>query len=151
MHDEYMKVALDEAKKAFELGNLPIGCCIVLNGEIISKAHNTVDSCCSDLLHAELTAIRNCESVLFENKRQATIYSTLEPCAMCAGAIVNASIGNLVYAATDTFVGSIELLKQKVYYDERLNVISGICAEDSQDLLNAYVKKYNGRAHLGNL
>ncbi|MDN3649540.1 nucleoside deaminase [Reinekea marina] len=148
MHEQYMKIALEEAKKAFELGNLPIGCCIVLNGEVIARAHNLVDTNQSDLLHAELTAIRSCENLLFKNKRQATLYSTLEPCSMCAGAFVSASIGQLVYAADDNFVGSIALLKQNRYYDERLNVVTGICKEESQQLLNEYVELHKGRAHL---
>ena len=145
-----MQIALSEARKAFDLGNLPIGCCIVLNGEVISQGYNTVDSNCSDLMHAELNAIRKCEAILFQNKRQATLYSTLEPCAMCAGAIVSASIANLVYAADDSYVGSIELLKTKSYYSQRLNVVSGICREQSQEMLNEYVSRHNARVHLGN-
>ena len=151
MHEKYMQIALDEAKKAFELGNLPIGCCIVLYDEGIAKAHNTVDSGNSDLMHAELSAIRSCEKVLFEHTRQATLYSPLEPCAMCAGAFVNASLGQLVYAANDSFVGSISILKQNRYYDERLSVVSGVCKEQSQQLLNDYVSKHNVRRHLTSL
>jgi len=144
-----MEIAQQQAKLAFDKGNIPIGACIVLNDQVIAKAHNEVDSNCNDLLHAELAAISQVTSILFENKGQATIYTTLEPCAMCAGAIVNTGIKNIVYASKDRYVGALEPLQSLNYYQYKLShVKSGILADQAQTLLNEYVDKNNYRVHL---
>lgn len=148
MYEAFMDIALEEAKRALNEGNLPIGCCVALDGKVISRSHNTVDSAGSDLNHAEMNAIQSCAATLFQQKRSAILYSTLEPCAMCAGAFVAASIGTLVYAAEDSFVGAITTLKQQTYYDQRLNVIAGIKRSESQALLNEYVELNQARKHL---
>ncbi len=144
-----MEIALSEAKIALDKGNIPIGACIVLDEEVISKAHNEVDSLKSDLMHAEMSAIQRVTDILVRNKRKAVIYSTLEPCAMCAGALVNVGIAQLVYGAQDKYVGAIDALKTNEYYYKKLqNVVPGVLAHQSQDLLNHYVQKHNCRHHL---
>ncbi|WP_434354935.1 nucleoside deaminase [Parasalinivibrio latis] len=149
MHEQFMDIALDEAKKALQKGNLPVGACIVLNNEVISVAHNSVDSNLNDTHHAELRAIQSVSDVLFQNKRNATIYTTLEPCMMCLGAILNADITHIVYGLPDKLAGTTELVKEHPYYYRKLATITGgISATKSQELLNQYVNEYGERKHL---
>jgi tRNA(adenine34) deaminase len=121
----------------------------VLDGEVISRAHNEVDSEGNDFLHAELSAIQQVAHELFQNKGRATIYTTLEPCSMCAGAIVNAGIPRIVVAAPDKFVGAVNALKTNGYYARKLSQIeSGVLELEVQHLLNRYVDEHNCRQHL---
>ncbi|MCP3700452.1 MAG: nucleoside deaminase [Aliivibrio sp.] len=149
MHEKYMRIALEEAQVALDKGNIPIGACIVLDGCVISRAHNEVDSSRSDLKHAEMQALTQVDSRLFELSTKVSIYSTLEPCAMCAGAIVNTGIQEIVYGASDSLVGAISVLRTNGYYQTRLvNVVGDVLANESQQLLNQYVDKYGCRKHL---
>ncbi len=145
----FMRLALQEAELALSKGNLPIGAVIVHGDKVIAKAHNEVDSAKSDLKHAELQAITTSEAYLFENKRECAIYTTLEPCAMCFGAIVNFHFKRVIYAVSDDNVGAKPLITHSAYYKHRSPEMLGGCLEkESQTLLNRYFNETGLRPHL---
>lgn len=150
-HREHMLAALSEAKLALDAGNMPIGAVIVHNGAIIAVGRNAIDLPANDTHHAELSAIQSVAPFLATHKRQCTIYTTLEPCMMCLGAIINVGIQSVVTGAADPLVGAIDLLAFSDYYRHKgnaLQLVSGFMAEESQALLNEYVRKTGFRAHL---
>ena len=98
MREEYMREALKEAEKCIDTGDVPIGCVIVKNGEIIARGHNTREAFHTALGHAEINAIENaCKSIGSWRLENCAIYVTLEPCPMCAGAIINSRIGEVYF------------------------------------------------------
>ena len=137
LDENYMSEALKEAEIAFEEGNIPIGCVIVLNNEIISRDHNQIYTLKNRLAHAEFLALEKVQGELWKNKRKATIYSTYEPCPMCLGAIVLSRINRVVYGVDLDNSGAISLLehfpllfrreKWKIHYTSE--VLAKECAE----------------------
>ena len=108
MSDEkYMSIALDEAKKAYDEGEVPVGAIIVKNGEIISVAHNNREATNDATGHAETLAIRKaCEIIGSWRLEDCELYVTLEPCPMCMGAIINSRIKRVVFGAKDAKAGA---------------------------------------------
>ena len=116
----YMEIAFQEAEKAKKKGEVPIGAVIVQNDKIISKGHNVRERKQNALLHAEIIAINKaCKKLHSWRLDNATIYITLEPCPMCAGAIANARIKKVVYAAKDKT--ATDELCEKILSSIRLN------------------------------
>ena len=108
MREEYMREALKEAEKCIDTGDVPIGCVIVKNGEIIARGHNTREAFHTALGHAEINAIGNaCKSIGSWRLENCAIYVTLEPCPMCAGAIINSRIGEVYFGAYDKKGGAV--------------------------------------------
>ena len=113
----YMREALREAELAYQLGEVPVGAVIVRGGEILARAHNTRETEHSAIAHAETTAIRNaCERLGGWRLEDCTLYVTLEPCPMCAGAIVNARIPRVVFGAYDASMGAMGSVLQITKY-----------------------------------
>lgn len=142
LHQGFMQVALVEAQKAYAMGETPIGAVIVRDGEIIARAHNLRETQRQATAHAELLAIRQANQVLSGWRLiRCTLYVTLEPCPMCAGAIVQARIPHLVFGAYDPKAGACGSLMDLVR-DQRLNhqveVTAGILAEESSRLLRRF-------------
>lgn len=143
-HIEFMKIALKEANKAKELGEVPVGAIIVLDDKIIGKGYNLRENQKNSLYHAEIIAInqacRNIESWRLVN---STIYVTLEPCPMCAGAIINSRIQNVVFGASDYKAGScgsvINLFE--LNYNHKPNIVSGILKNECSEILSDFFKK----------
>jgi len=137
-----MKAALQEAKKALDKDEPPVGAVIVKDGEIIARGHNLRENLKDPTAHAEMLAIKAAAGSM-ERWRlsDCTMYVTLEPCAMCAGAMVLARLHRLVYGASDPKAGAVNSLMNLVS-DERLNhqveVESGILAEECGDLLRDF-------------
>ena len=105
--EKFMKQALLQAKKAKELGEVPIGCVIVQDGKVIGRGYNRRNTDKSTLSHAEITAIRKASKKLNDWRlEECTLYVTLEPCQMCAGAIVNARIPRVYYGVRDEAMGA---------------------------------------------
>ena len=135
MTDEnFMKEAIKEAKIALSEGNWPIGCVIVLDGKIISRAHNKVYSNKDKLAHAEMLALNKAKDILRENKREATLYTTYEPCPMCFGASILSRIKRVVSGIDLDNSGAMHLkenlpllFKQDRFYVEFTN---GILADE---------------------
>jgi len=144
-HDYYMQIALDEAIKASKQGEVPVGAVIIdESGEVIASAGNMRESSNDPSAHAEILAMRKagqkCESW---NLSGCSLYVTLEPCCMCAGAIVNARIRRLIFGATDIrFGGAVTLYN--IPADPRLNhrteVISGVMEEECKKVLSEFFK-----------
>ena len=103
--DCYMRLALDEAALAFQEGEVPVGAVLVQNDLVVARAHNAVERLGDATAHAELLCLREGMAKLGSRLLDCTLYVTLEPCAMCAGACVNAKLGRLVYGAFDETAG----------------------------------------------
>ncbi len=142
----FMKEALKEAKKAYLKEEVPVGCIIVYNNEIIARAHNTRHKNKSALDHAEILAIKKANKKLNAWMLDgATIYVTLEPCAMCAGAIIQSRIKRVVYAASEPkfgSFGSIIDLSHPIYkFNHKVELTKGILENESSLLLKAFFKE----------
>ncbi len=138
-------MALREAAKAAEAGEVPVGCVIVHDGRLIGRAHNQRELLKDPTAHAEMIAITQASAAL-ESWRlnDATLYVTLEPCPMCAGAIVQARVGTLVFGADDPKAGAAGTLYD-IVRDARLNhraeVVSGVCAEACGEILTTFFRQ----------
>ncbi len=141
----WMKLALDEAEKAGQKDEVPVGAVIVRDSRVIGRGHNQVESLKDPTAHAEIIAIGAAGSFLDSWRLEnATIYVTLEPCAMCAGAIVLARLERLVYAAADPKAGacgSVLHVTDEPSLNHRVVVQSGVLAEEAGSLLRAFFEK----------
>ncbi len=143
-HEYYMRLALREARRAAKHGDVPVGAVIVLDDEVIAAAGNERELRNSPTAHAEIIAIEEAAVRMGSWRLLNTVlYVTVEPCPMCAGAIVQARIPHLVYGAPDTKAGAVDTL-YNVCTDERLNhcveVTSGVLADESVALLQSFFK-----------
>ncbi len=138
---DYMEIALEEARKAAEIGETPVGAVIVRNGEIISAAHNRRETGKNALYHAELEAIDTaCKKLGGWRLWECEMYVTLEPCPMCAGALINSRMRRVVYGASDRKAGSCGSLTNlfEMGYNHRPECVSGVLAEESAALLKTF-------------
>ncbi|HVL33390.1 MAG TPA: tRNA adenosine(34) deaminase TadA [Actinomycetota bacterium] len=138
----FMDAALEQARAAATHGDVPIGCVVVRDGEIVSRAGNARERDTDPTAHAEILALRAAAQRAGEWRlSDHTLYVTVEPCAMCAGAIVLARIGRLVYGADDPKAGAVHSLYD-IPRDPRLNhhvpVTSGVRAEESAAVLRDF-------------
>jgi len=139
-----MKQALEEARKAYQANEVPIGAVMVKDGKIVSHGYNRRETSNDPTAHAEMIAIR--EASLKEGHwrlKGVSIYVTLEPCPMCAGALVQARVERLVYGASDPKAGAVESL-YRIATDERLNhrlqVKGGVMQKECAELLSSFFK-----------
>ncbi len=144
--DEYfMSLAIGEAERALEAGEIPVGAVVVKDGQVIARAFNRPITLCDPAAHAEILALREAGRVL-NNYRLggATLYVTIEPCTMCAGAIILARLDRVVYGAADLKTGAVSSLYQ-VLADDRLNhtvaVTAGILKEKCGELLSSFFRQ----------
>ncbi len=144
-HIDYMQMALEEAKKAYLLDETPIGAVIVYGDKVIARACNRRNTDKNSLAHAEILAINEACHVMGDWRLEnCTIYITLEPCPMCAGAIVQARIPTVVFGAKSPKAGcggSIINLLQMQQLNHRCEVISGVCEEEAAEILKDYFRK----------
>ncbi len=138
--EHFMKEALKEARKAFEADEVPVGCVIVCNNTIIARAHNYTERLRDATAHAEMQAI-TAASNYFGGKyiKDCTIYVTLEPCLMCAGALNWAQVEKVVYGAADDKKGFSKF--RPPAFHPKTNVVSGVCANESSQLLKEFFRK----------
>ncbi len=138
----FMQAALTEAERAYELGEIPIGAVITLDGEIVGRGHNLKETQKDPTLHAEIVALRDAASRLGTWRLTGTtIYVTIEPCPMCAGALVQARVKRLVYGADDPKAGAVGSLMDLVRdprLNHRLEVTRGVLAEESRQILQRF-------------
>ena len=140
----FMREALLEAEKASTLGEVPIGAVIVYQDEIIARAHNLRETTQNATTHAELLAIQNaCSKIGSWRLEEMTLYVTLEPCPMCAGAILQSRIPRVVYGARDAKAGCVDSL-YRLLNDARFNheceVTEGILAEECGHILTQFFR-----------
>ena len=151
LHKTFMREALKEAQKAFDRGEVPVGAVIVSKNRVIARAHNQMELLHDPTAHAEMIAITQAADFLRSQEEgqhrgsleKTSIYVTVEPCPMCAGALVMSHCETLVFAAKDPKAGacgSLYNIAQDDRLNHRLNVIGGILEEDSKSLLQEFFK-----------
>jgi tRNA(adenine34) deaminase len=143
--EKYMKEALRQAKKAYALGEVPIGCVIVHEGKIIGRGYNRRNTDKNTLAHAEITAINKASRKLGDWRLEGcTLYVTLEPCQMCAGAIVQARIDEVVMACMNPKAGcggSILNILEMPEFNHQVKVTRGILEEECSHMLTQFFKE----------
>jgi len=140
---EFMDAALELAKEAGLEGEVPVGCVIVRNGEIVGRGRNRRETGKTALGHAEIEAIADaCKNLGGWRLWECTLYVTLEPCPMCAGAIINARIPRVVYGASDSKCGACGSVCDlfSMDFNHRTQVEKGVREEESQQLLTEFFK-----------
>ncbi len=144
VHLRWMREALREAERAFHEGEVPVGAVVVLDNKIIGRGHNQTELLQDPTAHAEILAITAAANFLSSWRLEgASLYVTLEPCPMCAGAIVNSRIETLIFGAHDLkrgACGSLYNIVQDTRLNHRVQLISGILAEDSAALLQRFFR-----------
>ena len=141
-HIVFMQAAIEEARAALSEGELPIGCVIARDGEIIARAHNLCERRRDATAHAELLAIREASRALNDWRlNHCTLYVTLEPCPMCAGAIVQARVGRLIYGAANPAqgcAGSLYRIPEDPAFPHFCPSDGGVLAKECQALLASF-------------
>jgi len=144
----WMRLALEQAEKAYELGEVPVGAVAVYEGQVIGAGFNCKESDQDPTAHAEMIALRQAAQKL-GNWRLigVTLYCTLEPCPMCAGAMIQGRLQRLVYGAPDTRFGAdgtiLEVLSEPAF-NHRVSVTSGVLAEEAGELLQRFFRLLRG-------
>ena len=140
-HRDYMAQALTEAAACLETGDVPVGCVIVREGRVIARGRNRREALSDATAHAEVETLRQASAALGRwNLSDCTLYVTLEPCPMCAGAILNARIGTVVYGARDVKAGAcgglFDLFSERVLHHPK--VYADVLADESIRLLQSF-------------
>ena len=145
VEEKYMKEALKQAKKAYALGEVPIGCVIVHEGKIIGRGYNRRNTDKNTLSHAEITAINKASKVIGDWRLEdCTLYVTLEPCQMCAGAIVQARIPEVVMGCMNPkagCAGSILNILEMPQFNHQVKVTRGILGEECSQMLKTFFEE----------
>ena len=148
-HIKYMKEALKQAKKAYALGEVPIGCVIVYEDKIIARGYNRRNTDKNTLAHAEVTAINRASKKLGDWRlEECTLYVTLEPCQMCAGAIVQSRITNVVMGCMNPkagCAGSILNVLQMDAFNHQVEIEQGVLEEECSKMLTEFFKNLRKR------
>ena len=141
---DFMREALVEARLASRAGEMPVGCVIARDGEIVARAHNECEARRGATAHAELLAIRRASAAAGDWRlNRCTLYVTLEPCPMCAGAIMQARVGRLVFGAADPgqgCAGSLYRICEDPAFPHFCKSEGGVMTEECQAMLNAFFK-----------
>lgn len=149
VQEKYMKEALKQAKKAYALGEVPIGCVIVHEGRIIGRGYNRRNTDKNTLAHAEITAIRKASKYIGDWRLEGcTIYITLEPCQMCAGAIIQARIPEVVMGCMNPKAGcggSVLNILEMSQFNHQAAVTRGILEEECSALLKLFFSRLRER------
>lgn len=141
---DYMEIALAEAQKSAEAGEIPVGAVIVYKGDIIAVGHNKTIGWCDATAHAEIVAIRDAGRVLHDwHLNGATLYVTMEPCPMCCGAILNSNIKRVVFGCHDNELGAVESRFNLLTYPclkRDIEVVGGILEGQCSQLISDFFK-----------
>ena len=134
----YMRMALDEANKAYQQGEVPVGAVVVCQGRVIARAHNLTETLTDVTAHAEMQAVTSAANYLGgKYLNDCTLYVTLEPCIMCAGALGWAQLKRLVYGASDDKRGFYRYAPQALH--PKTEVVTGILADECTELMKSVV------------
>lgn len=144
MHEEFMKIALAEAKKAYDKEEVPVGAVIVQDGKIIAKAHNLKETKNDTICHAEILAIQKASKKLKKWRlTDCEMYVTLEPCSMCTGALINCRLKKLYIGTMDTKTGacgSVLNLLEDYKFNHVVEIETGILQKDCEKILKDFFK-----------
>ncbi len=148
-HSRFMALALDEARRAALVGEVPVGAVVVRGDQVIARAHNLREARQDPTAHAELIAIRAAARALGSWRLDGcAVYVTLEPCAMCAGAMVLSRIGACIYGASDPkggYLGTLGDLSAVAALNHRFEVLPGVAAQESAALLRQFFRELRAR------
>lgn len=140
-HEYFMQQALKEAQAAFDSDEVPVGAVVVMNNQIIARAHNQVELLNDSTAHAEILALTSAYSSLgAKYLPEATLYVTVEPCIMCCGAIYWGKIGSIVYGASDEKNGYRHLTKEQWPFHPKTELIAGILEADCAFLMKSFFR-----------
>lgn len=137
----FMGVAIEAARAAGAAGDVPVGAVVVIDDEIVSQGYNRRQASADPTAHAEIEALRAASRVVGNWRIEGTLYVTQEPCPMCAGALVNARIGRLVYGCTNPKAGAVDTLYRivsDVRLNHRMDVTAGVRERECAELLRAF-------------
>ena len=137
----YMKLALTEAEKAFAEEEVPVGAVIVLNNRIIARGYNQVEKLKDCTAHAEVIALTSAFNYLGSKYLpEATIFITVEPCLMCAGALYWSKIGRIVYGASDEKNGYLHVTRDNWPFHPKTELVTGVMKEECGELMKAFFR-----------
>lgn len=144
-HENFMELALDEAKKAGQIGEVPVGAVLVAeNGQVISATHNQTITLADPTAHAEILVLRKAASKLSNYRLLNTsLYVTVEPCIMCMGALVHARVKRIIYGATDPkwgAAGSLYNFSEDDRLNHRVEIIKGVCEQNCRRLMQDFFR-----------
>lgn len=140
---EFMRLALKEAEKAFDLGEVPVGAVVVRSGEVIASAHNLVESLSDASAHAELLALKAAAEKLGKRRlSDCELYVTLEPCAMCMGAVINFRLGALCFGAFDDAAGcTVSKCTLAKLVNQNIPFVGGMLEKECRTLLRRFFEQ----------
>lgn len=154
-HAGFMREALAEAEKAYALGEVPVGAVVVLDGEIIGRGHNLREILKDSSAHAELLALRAAASRLGDWRLNgAVLYSTLEPCPMCAGALVQFRVKTLVYGAADPKAGAVDSVLDVVRqprFNHQVEVVAGVLEKECRTIMQRFFRALRQKKTTGEM
>ncbi len=144
--EKWMRAAIDSAKLAGDLNEVPIGACLIgENGELIASGFNRTITDCDPTAHAEILVLRQAAAAIRNYRLTGTtLYTTIEPCVMCAGALVNARIKRLVFGAADERFGAVETafrLCDHESLNHRIEITPGVLADDCRELMQGFFRE----------
>jgi tRNA(adenine34) deaminase len=144
VHEPFMRIALEQARVAAESGEVPVGAVVVLDGSVVGRGHNRPVAGCDPTAHAEVEALRDAARTVGNYRLTgATLYATVEPCVMCAGACLNARFGALVFGAVDEKAGAVVSRAQildALAWNHRVRVRGGVLAVEAGELMQAFFR-----------
>jgi tRNA(adenine34) deaminase len=142
--EHWMRLALDAAHEAEKRGEVPIGTCIVSDGQLLSVAGNRTRTDCDPTAHAEIVALREASKIVGNYRlTNVAVYSTIEPCAMCAGALIQARVQRLIYGARDERAGAVEShfrICDTEFLNHRIEIATGVLEEECRALMQKFFK-----------
>ena len=144
----YMEAAISQAQRAAAMGEVPVGCVIVQDGNMIAEAHNRRESSQNALSHAEVLAIdAACRHLGSWRLNECNLYVTLEPCPMCMGAVINSRIRSVIYGAADPKAGCLGSLVDltQLPFNHKPEVRAGVCEAECAQMLRAFFEELRGR------
>ena len=148
-HDTFMRAALEEARRGFAAGEVPVGAVVVLDGRVVGRGFNQPIGASDPTAHAEIVALRAAARALGNYRLLGTtLYVTIEPCLMCVGAMVHARVGTLVFGATEPKAGAVVSscrAHELPSLNHRMEVLGGVLEDDCRALIQEFFKTRRGQ------
>jgi tRNA(adenine34) deaminase len=148
-HDGFMREALDEARKAFDAGEVPVGAVVVLDGQVVGRGFNQPISAADPTAHAEVLALRDAARAVANYRLiDSTLYVTIEPCLMCVGAMVHARVATLVFGALEPKAGAVVSscrAHENPALNHRIDVVSGVLEDECRAMIQEFFKGRRGK------
>ena len=147
--EQWMRQALDAAREAQTRGEVPVGTCIISDGKLLSVSGNRTRTDCDPTAHAEIVALRDASRIAGNYRLTgADVYSTIEPCSMCAGALIQARVRRLVYGAVDEKAGAVQSrfrICDTDFLNHRIEIVSGLLEDECKAIMQEFFKSRRNR------